>query len=230
MFLADTRVYYVINWTAVGSIATAATVFVALVWEPLRRRWNAPKLGLQLRKRDTDFNYDAEPPELCGNARILVTNTGRDAAENVRVTVTELYWESQSRAWTLIGSFIQTGLQWTHAITPTLPTLSAGTSALCDFGVLTVNDGVAPKAFQLTLSTEITPKSHYNTVQMGSYIVRVSISGSNFRAAVSLLAFEIGLFDKQMKFFSIRFADKERCRAIATLDKKLSRPMHLLEL
>jgi hypothetical protein len=167
MSLAETRIYYVIDWTAVGSIATAATVFVALVWEPLRRRWNAPKLSLRLRKRDTDFNYEAKPPELCGNARILVTNTGRNAAENVRVTVTELYWESQSRAWTLIGSFIQIGLHWTHAITPTLPTLSAGTSALCDFGVLTVNEGVVPRAFQLRLSTEITPKSRYNTLQMG---------------------------------------------------------------
>src|SRR5207302_2316490 len=52
------RTHYVPDYNAITAWATLAAVlaalFLALLWEPIRRRWNAPKLELQLRDRDID--------------------------------------------------------------------------------------------------------------------------------------------------------------------------------
>lgn len=219
-----------LDWNAFGALATAAAVGVALVHPWLSRRWNAPRLQIQFRKRDIDFNYDAQPPELRGNARFLVVNAGRGTAEKVRVTLTDLYDQQMGvNAWSLNSSFLQTGLKWTHNGEAALEVLPAKTSALCDFGRLTPNETVAPKAFELKVATEIQPRSGYDRLQAGAYIARLSISGANFEAINSLVSFHVGRLDKQMTFFSIGFASSDQHKAIARLDEKLSVPTHLLD-
>src|SRR5438034_5588387 len=132
------------DWNAWSAIGTIGAVLVALFWEPLRRQWNAPRLQIDWRHRDSyrvGSLAHSGRPRTTMHARILIRNKGREAAHRVEVVLADVYRYQEASAindllklsdsYELVNGFISTPLRWTHSDQSIAEYLPQGVK-LCD--------------------------------------------------------------------------------------------------
>src|SRR5437868_1187255 len=93
------------DWNAWTAIGTLLAVAVALFYEPLRRRWNAPKLRVTWRTRDSENQKADDFGAVATNVRLLVGNRGRTAAQRVELTVADLCRRTSDSSLKLVTNF-----------------------------------------------------------------------------------------------------------------------------
>jgi hypothetical protein len=170
----------ILDWTAIGSIATAAAVAVALGWEPLRKWWNAPKLRILGPVR--------------GNASLLmIRNIGNDAAHRVEVTVSDVCPILKDGKIDEASGFIALHLAWTHTETPVCEFLPGGSQRFCTFGTLQAKSRKDEVEYLFTLGSIQAPASGRNELYgRGHYLIRVVASAVNCKPVVRILEMNIG--------------------------------------
>lgn len=223
--LAQTRTYYVPDWEAISAIGTLLAVAVALLWEPLRSRWNRPELKVTWRERDSETVITDSFGSLFTNVRLFVENTGRSAAQRIEITVADVYHRTDAEKRTLISNFLPTALFWTHTQSPRWEYLAPRSSRLCDLGRYThtrFSSVQIPHEFKFR--TEIEPESGYNTIGPGSYFVRIVATAINCKKADSvLLCVNVGphLVDGNEEMFSIFDPSNEISAKVNTRQMRL---------
>lgn len=216
-----------IDWNAIGAIATAMAVIIALLQPLVSRWWSKPRVTLELRRRDTELKFKSvtgpattQVDDFHGNVRLLVANNGRCAAEQLRVTVTDVYRAIGRDGYEVVEGFVQSALNWTHSGSPVLAVLPAHTKTLVDFGYLNPKDSSFPPQLEhVTLYTEVQPSSKYNVLDRGSYIGRLAVSGANFAASVQLIALSFGGDIGSQDFFRISYATDDNERRVKLVDR-----------
>lgn len=187
-----------IDWNAVTAIATLLAILVALFQESVRRWFNSPNLKVTWRSRDiasmdTDPVFDRENVKRI--YRILVRNTGRDAARNVEAVLTDLYniSEVDNYFFKLVPNFLPTALRWTHSDLPRCEYLPGKTDRLCDLGLyLNVAEQKGTRDV-FEFATAIAPTSEYNKIERGEYLARIVVSAINCKSAEIVLSIRIGI-------------------------------------
>src|SRR5947208_868995 len=120
------------DWNAWTAIGTLLAVAVALFYEPLRRRWNAAKLRVTWRTRDSENQKVDDFGAVATNVRLLVWNRGRSAAQRVELTVADVCRRSKGGSLKLITNFLPTALRWTHTEAPRCEYLGPNAKRLCN--------------------------------------------------------------------------------------------------
>jgi len=209
-------VRYVPDYNAITAWATLAAVLVALFLQPLQRWWRAPKLRLGIRKRDAsreriDSGFKALP-------RFYVYNDGRGVAEKLRVTLTSIFVRS-NETYQIADEPISTDLLWTDFQTYCLEILAGKTARFADLGEVTkLNIGNNEAKHFLVIRA----LHHQHQLIEGDYVLRVVISGANFRARTYLV--EVGVGPRPVPnerfWFSLRWPDKQIVKAITRLERE----------
>ncbi|MFL6526985.1 MAG: hypothetical protein ACJ8IQ_02685, partial [Chthoniobacterales bacterium] len=187
--------------TRSAPIATALAVFVALFWEPLRKWWNAPRLKIDYRSRYTHLRLEMHAPHdtrtfLFRTFRLLITNLGTQAAEHVEVLITDLFeiLEAEGRRWRMIDGFVPTPLKWTHSESSLCEYLPGRGGKLCDFGTFLTFEPHRPGRDEdsFTFAMTVQPKTRYDQIGCGLFVIRVVASAANSRAVSLLLTMRVG--------------------------------------
>jgi hypothetical protein len=216
------KIHYIPDYNAITAWATLAAVLVALFLEPLRRWRNAPKLRVALRRRDADsveLNPALEPENSVTFYRLLVTNSGRQAASNVEAIVTDLYEyrRTDGQNFKLVQGFVATPLNWTHSELSKCEQLPARSERLCNLGIhqnLSERNGARD---EFVLATSITPKSGYNRLGPGHFVARIIVSGIDCKSAELVLEFKLArmvLGGPDVDEFSVRPASRETIQSL----------------
>jgi hypothetical protein len=189
------RTYYAPDWNAIGAIATAAAVIVALGWEPLRRWWNAPALKVTWRIRDSETLAIDELGATAMNVRLFVENTGRTAAQRIELTLADVYRRRPDKGLELVPGFLPTALIWTHTRAARWEYLAPKSSRLCNLGSLHELPSIGPPVDRhaqtyFDLDTEVRPSSGFNILSPGSYVIRIIATAIN---CVKADTFEVGI-------------------------------------
>jgi hypothetical protein len=132
-----------INWNALSAVGTFSAVLVALFYPPLRKWWNAPRLKLTLRHRDSEESVDDMPwPDPTGlqqqrrwrRYRLFVRNKGKEAAAQVEVTINDVYRDyPPDGRFGLMFPFTPARLRWTETGECACNYLPFG-ARVCEFG------------------------------------------------------------------------------------------------
>jgi hypothetical protein len=189
------RTYYVPDWNAIGAIATAAAVIVAVGWEPIRRWWNSPKLKVTWRIRDSEILRTDDFGATAMNVRLFVENTGRSAAQRVELTLADVYRRLPDSSLQLVAGFLPTALIWTHTSAGRWEYLAPKSSRLCNLGSLHEAPRLGPPInrsphLYFDLDTEVRPVSKFNILPPGAYVISIIATAIN---CVKADKFEVGV-------------------------------------
>jgi hypothetical protein len=169
----------ILDWTAIGSISTAAAVAVALGWEPLRKWWNAPTLRIL-------------GPIRGDSSWLMIRNIGNDAAQGVEVTVSDVCPILEDGKLDKASGFVALHLKWTHTETPVCEFLPGGSQRFCTFGTLQVESRKDETEYLFTFGSFQAPTSKRNKLLDGRYVIRVVASAVNCKPVVRILRMSIG--------------------------------------
>jgi hypothetical protein len=173
-----------IDYTALTAFATLAAVLVALFNEPLRRWFYAPSVSISWRDRDT--TQETFDNGILHHFRVLITNSGRDAAHLVEVTVTAVYCRRPDNKFALLPQYLPAALKWTHTDSLRCDYLSNGDHRLCDLGTFaSLFVGEPNRSFKFSADYD-------NDLEPGVYAVRLVAIGRNCGPASILLLVSIG--------------------------------------
>ena len=169
-----------------NAVATLAAVAVALFLQYLRERWGEPKLTIKLRQRDCTSDDDLGDGTFASyQYRLHIINTGSRSAEGVEATVVDVYRRDyRGTYYRIIREFLPTPLRWTHSPSSIRVFVPGNAARLLDLGVF--------NRYRFRFDTEIEPKTGYNVLSDGAYVVRVIVSARNARSAEILLRLGIG--------------------------------------
>lgn len=167
LFAQIVRTYYVADWNAIGALATAAAVVVALFQEQIKNWLGAPRLRINWRPSFTKTSD--------GNLmfHLVIRNLGRGTARNVEVFVSDLFELSEDGTWFLQKKFWLTQLQWTHSGEARYPAIPRMGAQLVDF--FTYPGGVE---FPLELAGVSKTRER---LRPGQYVARVAVWAENCR-------------------------------------------------
>ncbi len=161
------RTYYVPDWEAIGAIATAAAVIVALFQEPITNWIAAPRLRINWRGRFS------KAPEGEIIFHLVIRNLGRGTARNVEVFVSDLFEQKEDGTWFLQTKFWLTQLRWTHSGECRYPAIPRHGAQLVDFFTY-------PGGFEFPLEFAGISKSR-ERLRPGRYVARVAVWAENSR-------------------------------------------------
>jgi hypothetical protein len=205
-----------VNWNAIGAVGTMLAVAVALFYPPLQRWWNAPRLRLAFRHRDSEaseISVTGDRKRLKNRYRVLVSNVGGEGAQRVEVVLTDVYqFEEKTGTCGLMPAFIPISLMWTHLETPICEYLSSG-AKLCEFGWFKRTEP-RDKDESFTFATAVKTEPGYS-LGIGLYGVRIVASASNCKPAALLLSLRIG----GPIPFMMNSASRKLRRKIAAVDR-----------
>ena len=158
------------------------------------------------------------------NMRLLVWNRGRTAAQRVELTVADVCQRSKEGSLKLITDFLPTALKWTHTEAPRCEYLGPDAKRLCNLGsfldtpAIDVAPVSRPAGQCFVFATEIQPRSGYNRLERGIYVVRIVATALNCKPDVVTLVINVGphLLEGKASSFSIFDAPDE---VVAEVDR-----------
>lgn len=198
------------DWEALSAIATLLAVFVALFHPSFLRWWNAPHLVLALRSRDQStrfLNPVDEALRVERHRRILIKNTGRQAAHRVEVMITDGFKiNDKTGELELLQDFLPIPLTWSGTSLSVCEYLPVG-ARLCDFGQHKISNPASPSDTFIIGRTRLGP---------GAYVLRLVVSASN--ADPSTLVLYVGIGEHRTPFI-VSVASRDLRRRLRNIDK-----------
>jgi hypothetical protein len=187
-----------VNWEAVGAIATAAAVIIAL-FHPALSEWRThlrrPKLSLlvSLELPHADKLRMADPLSnqtrgYCYFLRLWIENNGKTEARHVEVFVSSLFRQEGNR-FERVAGFYPANLLWSHypgtrIIERILPEMGRH----CDLARIDSPIGLPKET--LNLAMDVQPTSMTHALQAGRYRLELKIASENSELITKTLEIE----------------------------------------